>query len=675
MPFSRCFLAILATLIASALLAGPAQALEYVVNSTGDQPDASPGDQVCDSDTQGCTLRAAIDEARSDDNFLDNTIRVPPGTYNVSSALTPGFTTHILGTSARSTVIRRTPGAGTTRVFEIDFATVDISGVTIRDGRADSSNNFFGGNIRAQNSTVTISNSTITGGHGASGAGISNVRGSLTVRSSTIAANAADIPFEGNDGGAIQNFGESVDPATLTLENTTITGNSARLAGGIISGGNPGNSVEIKNSTIASNASGDRGAGGGLFLSDGIATVQNSIIALNTSSATPLTPNCSRGSGTSMVSAGSNLEGGSECGFTSAGDLQGTDPKLGPLQNAGGSTDTRPLLAGSPAIDAGSATCLPTDQRGVPRPQGPRCDIGAYEVAVAAAAPPDTVIVSGPSFVTRDRTPTFTFSSSDPGAGFECSLDGGPFVPCSSPFTPVAPLGAGVHTFQVRARDGAGNVDPSPAVLAFSIPAELKDLPPPVIGKTVNAEPVSGSVTVAVPARSGAAGARAAQKGLRFIPLREARQVPVGSFFNTRRGRVRLQSATSRRGRRQAGVFSSGLFQTFQSRRRRAKGLFELRLKGSSFGSCARAGHRKKASAARHGKRRIRRVRGNARGRFGTRGRHSSATVRGTIWEVTDRCDGTLTKVSRGKVAVRDFRRRKTVLVRAGKSYLARARR
>ena len=69
----------------------------------------------------------------------------------------------------------------------------------------------------------------------------------------------------------------------------------------------------------------------------------------------------------------------------------------------------------------------------------------------------------------------------------------------------------------------------------------------------------------------------------------------------------------------------------------------------------------------------MRRLRGNARGRFRTRGRYSAATVRGTKWTVTDRCDNTLTKVTRGRVAVRDFRRKKTVIVRAGKSYLARA--
>ena len=55
-------------------------------------------------------------------------------------------------------------------------------------------------------------------------------------------------------------------------------------------------------------------------------------------------------------------------------------------------------------------------------------------------------------------------------------------------------------------------------------------------------------------------------------------------------------------------------------------------------------------------------------------GRYSAATVRGTDWTVTDRCDGTLTTVRRGTVVVRDFRLRRTILLRAGKSYLARAR-
>ncbi len=64
---------------------------------------------------------------------------------------------------------------------------------------------------------------------------------------------------------------------------------------------------------------------------------------------------------------------------------------------------------------------------------------------------------------------------------------------------------------------------------------------------------------------------------------------------------------------------------------------------------------------------------GNGKGRFRTTGRHSAATVRGTIWLTEERCDGTLTRVTRGIVSVRDFARKKTISVRAGNSYLARA--
>jgi hypothetical protein len=75
-----------------------------------------------------------------------------------------------------------------------------------------------------------------------------------------------------------------------------------------------------------------------------------------------------------------NLDSDNSCGFTGPGDLPGTNPLLGPLANNGGPTDTYALLAGSPAVNAGDNTfCPATDQRGVSRPQGPACDIGAFE--------------------------------------------------------------------------------------------------------------------------------------------------------------------------------------------------------------------------------------------------------------------------------------------------------
>ena len=89
----------------------------------------------------------------------------------------------------------------------------------------------------------------------------------------------------------------------------------------------------------------------------------------------------------------------------------------------------------------------------------------------------------------------------------------------------------------------------------------------------------------------------------------------------------------------------------------------------SARGASAAAVSKKKGPHAVLGK-----LWGNGKGKFRTNGKYSSATVRGTIWLTTDRCDGTLTTVKRGTVRVRDLRRHKTVTVKAGHSYLARAR-
>ena len=218
--------------------------------------------------------------------------------------------------------------------------------------------------------------------------------------------------------------------------------------------------------------------------------------------------------------------------------------------------------------------------------------------------------------------------------------------------------------------DGVGDVcDLTPGPAGPGVPT-------PELGRFVVARTVRGTVTIAFPRGFVPAGrAHAAQKGLEFIPLEQAREIPIGSFLNTRRGTVALTSARDRAGRTQTGKFSRGLFQVLQSRARRARGLTELRLKGSSFNRCGAPTVRggRSASAAQLSRRTIRRVRANARGRFRTRGRNASATVRGTKWTLADRCDGTLTTVKRGKVAVRDFRRKRTIIVRAGKSYLAKA--
>ena len=98
---------------------------------------------------------------------------------------------------------------------------------------------------------------------------------------------------------------------------------------------------------------------------------------------------------------------------------------------------------------------------------------------------PNTTIDSGPSGVTNDSTPTFTFSSTESGSDFFCSIDGGTFFPCATPFTPSA-LADGSHSFRVSARDPAGNVDLSSASRTFTVdttpPNTVIDSGPPAVG-------------------------------------------------------------------------------------------------------------------------------------------------------------------------------------------------
>lgn len=194
-------------------------------------------------------------------------------------------------------------------------------------------------------------------------------------------------------------------------------------------------------------------------------------------------------------------------------------------------------------------------------------------------------------------------------------------------------------------------VAPPPAVAApVETPPVLAQAPLPDLGETLVAEPVSGTVRVRV------AGRR------RFVRLQNVRELPLGSTLDTRRGRVEVATERRRRGRFQRGVFYGGLFKVRQ--RAATRFVTDLVLRGN-LTSCPEGSA---AAAARS-----RRLWGNANGRFRTRGRHSSGAVRGTRWLTVDRCDGTLTIVREGTVAVRDFTLDRTVLVDAGERYLARA--
>ena len=152
-------------------------------------------------------------------------------------------------------------------------------------------------------------------------------------------------------------------------------------------------------------------------------------------------------------------------------------------------------------------------------------------------------------------------------------------------------------------------------------------------------------------------------------------ELPVGATIDTRRGQVALSSRGCRGGM-QTGRFGGGIFAVRQPRS--ACGRVDVYLRGGSFKSCPRLTarrHRAGRTASASRSKRVRRLWGRDRGgRFRSHGRHSHATVRGTRWLTVDRCDGTLTKVTDGSVAVRDLVRHRTVVVRVGHSYVAKSR-
>jgi hypothetical protein len=287
--------------------------------------------------------------------------------------------------------------------------------------------------------------------------------------------------------------------------------------------------------------------------------------------------------------------------------------------------------AGSPTIDAGTSHPLhdgTTDPDGRSRWIGVAPDIGAYEHQPADGG-------SGGSG-----------GSGDSGGGDGTGGSGG-----SGGVDVVSPI-----------LDTTTNPKTDPVAPPTDPTAGLPAPVPPVLGTSVGVENSGGSPLVQLPGST------------EFVPLTTGATIPVGSTIDATRGEVTLTSVRDSSGEVQSGTFWGGAFKVRQSRGR--KPVTELVLTGGDFSRCGgsrTAGKGVTAARGRHSAR-VRRLWGrDRRGRFRTRGRRSHATVRGTVWLVEDRCDATLTRVREGAVVVRDFRKRRNVLVRAGGRYLARA--
>ena len=364
---------------------------------------------VSGSDTSNCmsvqtackTIGHAVSVASSGDS-----IRVAAATYTEHLAI--GFSLNLIGSGASTTII---DGAYANSVLTISSASADvgISNVTITHGGGQ-----YGAGIY-NNGTLTINSSSINGNAasyqcrygycGAQGGGIFNTgNGTLTINNSTISGNSASArctflsgPCHGANsfGGGIFNGGK------LTMNNNTLSGNDVGVScfpsplgsrcaaggGGIASGGTLA-TLAINNSTISGNSTNAQcnvkpclAYAGGIYNSGVLyaATIQNSIVSSN-----------AQGNCYVIKSDSYNLSSDGTCHFDNVGDLNNTDPKLGPLQNNGGPTETMALSSVSPAIDAGNPSgcteglghLLKTDQRGMPRPDREDtggCDMGAYE--------------------------------------------------------------------------------------------------------------------------------------------------------------------------------------------------------------------------------------------------------------------------------------------------------
>ncbi|MCX6050048.1 MAG: hypothetical protein NT075_33535 [Chloroflexi bacterium] len=315
----------------------------------------------------------------------------------------------------------------------------DSSGITITNSIIRNNHATLGGGIYIPTaeelfSEIVITNSQITSNRAEErGGGIFLRAGdsgsNATISDSTIASN---VVVSGTGGGISVLTGNEAAITRLALHNVALTNNSASAGGGLdvdshgativavgnttINGnwannGNGGGlliqgvtefdstNVRLINSTITNNGA---TAGGGIYKRDGLLTLANTLVVSN-----PMGGDCkleaSPGLPSRYVSDGHNLDSDGAClpaDVRQPSDIPSGSANLGPLIDNGGPTLTQALLAGSQAIDAGDdAICAAdlvnnVDQRGVARPQGAHCDIGAYERPALAACPYPNLVAS-----------------------------------------------------------------------------------------------------------------------------------------------------------------------------------------------------------------------------------------------------------------------------------------
>ena len=442
-----------------------------------------------------CSLREAIDAANRDKasgpapgeclagNGADTIFLSKGITYTLTLTstgdleITRTVTLNVTGVGNPVNAVIQGGSGWNDRIFRIySSAAVNMSNITIRGGRGTGP----GGGVHvASGSALTLTNGLLRDNvvSGQGGGGIFLANGSaMTITNSAVISNTATS----GGGGGIRASG------VLTITNSTISSNSAfEHGGGIFLDQGV---VNLNNVTIAKNVAGannpNGGAlGGGVYQdTDASLNFGNTIIAENTSSSRP---DCS---GT-PVSQGYNLIGNDlGCIITGATstNLSNLSPHLGPLQLNGGQTPNHALFFGSPAIGAGgNAICekFLTDQRGQPRIQGVRCDIGAYEY------PPQNSTVS----VTRPDDPKP--NGCLPG---DCSLREAIIAANAAPGTDIIILPPGFYELAASNIDedeaAFGDLDiTSSLALSGAMPNTTK-----IVGNLDRVLHITGTVTVTI---------------------------------------------------------------------------------------------------------------------------------------------------------------------------------
>ncbi len=349
------------------------------------------------------SLRQAIVNAQPGDTVVFNIPKTEPGYNATTGVFTITLTSEPLTVSKDLTIdsggqriaVQRSGATGTPnfRIFLVTNGNVMLSGLTISNGNATSSDGLSGGGIRNAGANLTVVDCAVVNNNGSSfGGGIINAGGNLTVNRCTLSNNSAI------NGGGIINFGN-----TVSVMSSTFYGNlSTNGDGGGIS--QQGQSLTVFNSTISGNSA--AGRGGGISTSGATPThVRDTIIAANTTTGVASSVDVFG----AFISDGYNFIGdfnNQASGFGLSGshdqvgnDAAHADPKLGALQDNGGLTKTMRPLPGSPLIDQGTSGGLTMDQRGYSRVQdqplianaADGSDIGAAEVGLPQPGPTFTV--------------------------------------------------------------------------------------------------------------------------------------------------------------------------------------------------------------------------------------------------------------------------------------------